>query len=260
MAPGLQIASILYHDVVDNPSESGFQRNSALAYKHSLSEFGQNLDRIAKSPVAPGLVTDIYFARPARYLLLTFDDGGKSAVYISDELGKRGWKAHFFITTSLIGTRTFLDKDEIKYLHSCGHIIGSHSHTHPDIFKGIPSEKMNEEWRISCDILSQLLGKACIAASVPGGDTSLTVLRSAGTQGIGYLFTSDPTLVPQKEGNCWILGRICVKTGDPLSRVEAFARFQGWAREQWAWRLKAFVKSSLFPLYRLYVRRATHEW
>jgi len=35
------------------------------------------------------------FERPGRHVLLTFDDGGKSALYASDQLSRRGWKGHF---------------------------------------------------------------------------------------------------------------------------------------------------------------------
>jgi len=256
----LEIASILYHDVVDNPRDSGFQRPSAMSYKHTLSEFAQHLDKIATGPIAPELITDIDFSRPGRHLLLAFDDGGKSALYVSDELHKRNWKAHFFITTSLIGKRTFLNLDEIKYLQSCGHIIGSHSHTHPDIFKDLSLQKMMEEWKISCETLSQVTDTPCITASVPGGDISSNVLRSADAVGIRYLFTSEPDLRPQREGNCWILGRVCLKTRTSLSRVEELIQFRGWRRARMLRQAKVLLRTALFPLYRLYVRGVTHEW
>jgi peptidoglycan/xylan/chitin deacetylase (PgdA/CDA1 family) len=225
-----------------------------------LSKFGEHLDKIATSPVVPSLITDLDFASPGRYLLLTFDDGGKSALYVSDELCKRGWKAHFFIITGLIGNRTFLDMNGIKYLKSCGHVIGSHSHTHPDIFTDQPLEKMIEEWNVSCDILSQSLGSSCVSASVPGGDVSAAVLRSADLAGIRYLFTSDPALTPQKEGSCWVVGRACLKAGASVKVVEALIQFQGWKRELMLWRAKVLIKTGLLPLYRSYVRRTTREW
>ena len=260
MVSKLEIATIQYHEVVDHATDSGFQRQSAMPYKHTSSEFGQHLDKIATGPVVPALVTDVDFARPGRYLLLTFDDGGKSALYVSDELCKRGWKAHFFIITSLIGSRTFLDLNGIKYLKSCGHIIGSHSHTHPDIFKDLSLQKMMEEWNVSCDMLSQSLGVSCVTASVPGGDVSSKVLRSADLAGIRYLFTSDPDLTPQKEGNCWVVGRVCLKAGSSPKVVEDLIRFQGWTKELMRWRVKVLLKTALSPLYRSYVRRTTREW
>lgn len=260
MLSKLQIASIQYHEVVNDPRDSGFQRRSAIPYKHNLVEFGQNLDMIATGPVMPELVTDVDFLHPGRHVLLTFDDGGKSALYISDELCKRGWKAHFFIVTGLIGTRTFLTLNDIKHLQSCGHIIGSHSHTHPDIFKDQSIESMMKEWSVSCDILSQILGIPCVIASVPGGDISPTVLRSADLLGIRYLFTSDPELTPRKEGDCLILGRLCLKAGTSLARVKEFIEFKGWGRELMLRQGKVLLRTALFPFYRSYVRRTTREW
>jgi hypothetical protein len=71
-------------------------------------------------------------------LLLTFDDDGKSALRIGDELCRRGWRGHFLIATALIGCRTFLDSRELRYLRDCGHVLGTHSHTHPDMYRDHP--------------------------------------------------------------------------------------------------------------------------
>ena len=256
----LEIATLGYHEVVDNAKESGFQRPSAIRYKHPASEFAKHLEKIVLSPVRPVLITSVDFARPGKYLLLTFDDGGKSALYVADQLCKNDWKAHFFIVTSLIGTRTFLDINEIKYLNSCGHIIGSHSHTHPDIFKDQSFDNMIKEWNISCDVLSQTLGTSCFAGAVPGGDISPTVLRSADAAGIRYLFTSEPVLTPKQEGACWIIGRACIKSGSSLDVVNDLVNFKGWTKQLRRWRTKVLLKTTMFPLYKYYVRRRTREW
>lgn len=256
----LEIASLLYHEVVDNPRDSGFQRNSAIPYKHSVAEFQENLATIAASPIRPQLLSEINFARTGKHLLLTFDDGGISALHISDEICKMGWRAHFFIATAFLGQRNFLDLNEIKYLHNCGHIIGSHSHTHPDIFRNHTLDRMIEEWRISCDILNQSLGTPCFAASVPGGDISQNVLRSADLAGLRYLFTSEPELRPRHAGSCLILGRMCLKSGTPIRRLERYIGFQNWNRELKIRQTKTVLKTTFDPLYRFYVRRTTREW
>jgi len=93
------------------------------------------LDAIAAGPCPPERVTDLDLTRPGGTCCSQFDDGGTSAVSIGDALAVRGWKGHFFIVTGLIGSRTFLTGAEIRYLHSCGHVVGSHSDTHPDIFR-----------------------------------------------------------------------------------------------------------------------------
>jgi len=253
--PRLQIAGLVYHEVTADPSESGIQRPSAMPYKHTPRSFLKNLDAIATSPLAPCLVNDIDFDQPGRYLLLTFDDGGKSARGIGDELIKRGWKGHFLVTTGLIGRRTFLDANGIRYLKSCGHSVGSHSHTHPDIFTHQPFEAMLQEWRMSCDILAQLLGEPCTVASVPGGHISRAVMESAAAAGIQHLFTSEPWLVPRKVGNCRVLGRVCIKNNTPFSHVEQYARLRGWPLALLKRRLKEATKTMLFPLYRAYIER-----
>ncbi|HXP82234.1 MAG TPA: polysaccharide deacetylase family protein [Verrucomicrobiae bacterium] len=251
-----KIAAFLYHDVTDDPSESGFQRPSAMRYKQTREAFASHLDGIASGGHTPKIVSQLNFRRPGKHVLITFDDGGKGALHAAEELNRRGWKGHFFITTDLLGNRTFLDANQLRYLQSCGHEIGSHSHTHPDIFKGIPYEQMIREWRMSCDLLSDLLGRECVTGSVPGGDASRRVFQSAHETGMKYLFTSDPFLVPREEGDCWILGRVCPKTDAPRPHIQKLAGFRGWRKALFFRRAKTAVKTTFFPLYRTYIRLA----
>jgi peptidoglycan/xylan/chitin deacetylase (PgdA/CDA1 family) len=255
-----QVAGFGYHDVTDHPTESGFQRGGALPYKLATSAFQEHLDRLASAPVQPVLVTDVDLGKPGRHLLLTFDDGGKSALAIGEELCRRGWRGHFFITTNLIGCRTFLTADEIRQLRRQGHVIGSHSHTHPNIYRELAWEQMVVEWRRSSDILEQLLGESCAVGAVPGGDISADVLRSAAAAGLRYVFTSEPTLRPRIVGGCWVLGRFCVKSSLSSEQLAELAEFRGWAGKLLARRVKSAACRSLPSLYRLYVSRSVREW
>jgi len=259
MPAGPQIATLLYHEVTDDPASTGFQWTGALSCTHTRAAFTRHLAEIATSPVAPELVGDIDLTRPGRHLLLTFDDGGRSALHVGDELKRRGWKGHFFVVTEQIGSRYFVNACEIRYLRSCGHIIGSHSHTPPSLVREQSPERMLDEWRVSCDVLAQLLGEPCTTASVPGGDMSRRVLQSANTAGLRYLFTSDPWLTPRKEGDCWILGRFSTKVGTPPRRVHELAHFRGWTRVWMVRQLKVLASRSLPGLYRLYVRSRYRE-
>jgi len=253
------IASLIYHEITDDPATSGFQRASALPYKHTRAAFARHLDEIAASPCVPELVTAVDFAASGRHLLLTFDDGGRSASYVSEELSRRGWFGHFFIVTSLIGSRTFLSASDIREIRSRGHIIGTHTHTHPDIFREQPVARMLEEWRTSCARLADLLGEPCTVGSVPGGDVSRAVFESAGTAGVRFLFTSEPWLRPRRVAGCWILGRGILKTTTLPTRVGELARFRGWARALFARRMKVLL-CTLFPYaYRYYIRRTAEK-
>jgi peptidoglycan/xylan/chitin deacetylase (PgdA/CDA1 family) len=254
------VAGFGYHDVTDEPTSSGFQRNSAVAYKMGFQHFCAHLDRIAAMGLTPARVDGIDLSQPGRHVLLTFDDGGKSAVNIGEELSRRGWKGHFFITTGRIGQRTFVNAGEIRALRDAGHLIGSHSHTHPDIYRDLPLERMLVEWRQSCDILAQILGEPCRAGAVPGGDISGTVLRSGGLSGLRYLFTSEPCLTPELVRGCWVLGRYCAKASTPAEEIQQLAGFHAWHSKLLARRMKGLLRHSLPFLYRVYVRHSTREW
>ena len=253
----------MYHEVTDDPSTSGFQRPGALPYTLTKAAFDRHLNAIAGGSLKPQLVTDVNLAANGsskqRHLLLTFDDGGASAMYVAEELARRGWKAHFFIITGRIGERTFLKPSDIRTLRSAGHIVGTHSHTHPDIFRSLPRELMATEWRVSRAILEALLGEPCVAASVPGGDISRIALESAGDAGLRYLFTSEPLLIPERIGDTWVLGRVIVKAGVSASTIRQLVAFRGWQRAQLIRRLGGIARALFPPLYAQYVRLRTRE-
>jgi len=253
-------ATFAYHEVTDDPRSTGFQRPGAVPYRLSRAAFVQHLAALASSGLRPELVTGIDATQPVKRLLLTFDDGGKSARDVGELLTERGWRGHFFIITNLLGTRTFLDAPAVRELHDMGHLIGSHSHTHPSIFREQSFDQMLEEWRVSCDRIAQVLGEPCTVASVPGGDISTTVLRSADAAGVAYLFTSEPWLRPRRVGNCWVLGRFMAKATTPVEQIEALARFERWKRALLVRRLKVLARYAMAPLYRRLVARRTRAW
>lgn len=254
-----EVASFGYHDVTDDPAASGFQRPGARPYKLTPRMFAAHLAALAAAPYPPELIGDIDLTASRRHLLLTFDDGGKSALRAGDQLAARGWKGHFFIITTLIGQRTFLDPGEIRYLQHCGHVIGSHTHTHPNLFRELADDAIREEWRVSRDRLAQLLGEPCVAASVPGGDMSARVHHAAAEAGVRYLFTSEPTVTPVCRYGCWTLGRFVPKTGTPAARVAELAQLRGWGRALLVRQLKLAARHLLPGLYRRLVRHRTAQ-
>ncbi len=254
------VASFGYHDVTDWPVDSGFQRSGAWPYKLGTSAFATHLEQIAACGTVPELVNRVDLAHPGRHVLLTFDDGGRSALHIAEQLERRGWRGHFFICTSLIGRRSFLDARGIKQLRRAGHLIGTHSHSHPDIYRELPWERMVVEWRQSSDILAQLLGEPCDTGAVPGGESSEAVFRSGAAAGLRFLFTSEPRTRPRIVGGCWILGRFCVKASTHPDEVGQLARGEGWGNRLLIRQLKRALSQSLPPLYRFYVGRSTREW
>lgn len=255
------VAGFMYHEVTDDPTTTGFQRPGALPYTFGRAAFAGHLDAIAAGPLAPELIPDIDLARQGRgrHLVLTFDDGGASAMYSAEQLARRGWKAHFFIITARIGERTFLKPADIRTLRSAGHVIGTHSHTHPDIFRALSPALMASEWGVSRAILESLLGEPCVTGSVPGGDISRSVLESAGEAGLRYLFTSEPLLTPERVGETWVLGRVSMKSGMSAATVRELAAFRGWQGAKLLRRLGGLARTLSPSLYAQYVRMRTRE-
>ena len=248
------VVTFLYHEVSDDPDSTGFVRKSSLPYKHKKEEFIKNIEAIKSSQIRPISINQLDENSEKHKILLTFDDGGKSAMYITDVLDKYSLLGHFFITTSKIGSQTFLSKKDIKSIFKRGHIIGTHSHSHPSPFFNLKIEEMIKEWSTSIDILEQILGSKIFCASVPGGDMDKNTIKSARECNIKYLFTSEPTNKMWVENNVVLLGRVCPKAGTKVSKVENFANNKGFFKEKLIRKIKNFFRFFLKPIYSYYVK------
>lgn len=246
----MRVATFLFHDVAVDLSSSGFQRKGARRYTHTPAQFACQLDAITDASAVVAAADEVV----DRAVLLTFDDGGASARAVADQLAERGQVGHFFVTTSMIGQPTFLSADDIRAIHQQGHRVGSHSDTHPDIFRDLPFAEMRAEWRRSIGALTEILGEPVIMASVPGGDVSRRVYDSAEVEGLRFLFTSEPTTRPRFHGSMLVVGRFCPHADTPAHVIARLARFDGWGRHLVRRKLKTALKRAAAPAYRRYVR------
>jgi peptidoglycan/xylan/chitin deacetylase (PgdA/CDA1 family) len=216
-----------YHDITSEAAPfSGFQNPEAGRYKASEVDFRRHLSLLAGAPgVAPSTVS---CARdlPAGGVFhgLTFDDGGANAVLTADVLEEHGWRGHFFVVTSQIGRDGFLTARSIMELVSRGHVVGSHSHTHPAMMARMEPGSVRAEWARSRSELEDVLGAAVRTASVPGGSTSRMVEGAAAECGIEVLFTSEPrTAMVHREG-CLVVGRYQLYGSESAETALAIAR------------------------------------
>jgi peptidoglycan/xylan/chitin deacetylase (PgdA/CDA1 family) len=209
--------SLMYHDVVEDGAEqlSGFPRGKIL-YKIQVEAFRQHLRAIARR-TRPGSVMAIdgrdSWERRRGSVCLTFDDGGVSAIRAAEILDQYGWHGHFFITTGWIGRPGFLDERQISRISRAGHVIGSHSCTHPERMSHLDSRALLQEWGESMNRLAEILQKPVRTASVPNGYYSREVAQAAALMGVQVLFTSEPTAVPESVQGCTVLGRYTVHRG-----------------------------------------------
>jgi peptidoglycan/xylan/chitin deacetylase (PgdA/CDA1 family) len=269
----MRAITLLFHDVyLETPEESGFLSDAAHQYKLAIASFDAQLAGVAavrsEAPIValPGLQRPAPSEGQPPYLI-TFDDGGVSYYTLAaDRLERRGWRGHCFVTTDMIGRRGLLDRAQIRELDARGHIIGSHSASHPPRFSALGVDAMRDEWARSRETLEDILGHAVDEASVPGGFFSRRAARAAQEAGIRTLFTSEPLTAVESAGGCRIVGRFTIRNGDAAHTAQRFVAQSGWARSRaWiAWNAKGLVKPLLGGSYIrvthwLAARRAIHR-
>lgn len=246
----LRVTTLLYHDVAPEGelATTGFQGPGATRYKLDAPTFYEH--RAALSGRAglppPILVPHLSEASPsADPWLFTVDDGGVSSyAVIAPALEEVGWRGHFFVTTDRIDTSGFLTVAHVRELHVRGHIIGSHTESHPQRMSHCSRERLSHEWRVSCERLAEILGERVDVASVPGGYYSERVATTAAAAGIRYLFNSEPIRRPRSVHGCEVFGRFCVRSGTSLRDVVGLVAGERMARaRQWlAWNSRKVVK------------------
>lgn len=244
----MRVLTLEYHDVLDGTpfDQSGFAGGDADSYKMSLTTFEEHLTRVSSVKSAGADVRTITQESRENHVILTFDDGGRSALGVTaPALQRRGMVGHFFMTTSQIGQPTFLSATELRELAGMGHVVGSHSHTHPVRMARLSDAELDNEWSTSRAILEDTLGEKITVASVPGGYFSPRVSAAAARAGIEWLFTSEPVTRVEIHGSCRILGRYTLRRNSPAQTVSSLLSPLGTARsQQWfLWNAKKLVKN-----------------
>jgi peptidoglycan/xylan/chitin deacetylase (PgdA/CDA1 family) len=213
--------TLMYHDIAPAAlrEQVGFRGPLAARYKLDPATFESHLDALA----ATGLqVETLAGPQGAPDVAVTFDDGGRSALAAADALQRRGWRGQFFITTARIDTPGFLSAAQLLELAERGHVIGSHSHTHPTYMARMSREQLREEWTRSRAVLAEILGSAPATASVPGGYLSQAVIAAAAAAGYELLFTSEPTARVIRNGVV-VRGRYTIWASTPARVAAAYA-------------------------------------
>jgi peptidoglycan/xylan/chitin deacetylase (PgdA/CDA1 family) len=237
----------MYHDVVAAGAEdaSGFPGRDAALYKVTPEQFEAHMRAIRAAvnaaPASPAAPTPV----------ITFDDGGVSAVAAADALERHGMRGHFFITTNYIGTPGFLDQAGIRELHRRGHVVGSHSCSHPLRMGHCTREQLLQEWTLSRSVISSILGEPVNAASVPGGDYSPRVAEAAARAGFTELFTSEPTAATREAFGIELRGRYTIQRWTTAATAAALARgaLTACARQAAVWNVKKMGKRLAGPAY-----------
>jgi hypothetical protein len=246
--------SIGFHDVVEDLSLAcPIAPGHTIVYTLEQHHFEDCLSAIWSHPekLFVGRVDQNNIGR-CKQVFLTFDDGALSTfTCVAPALEKLGWRGHFFVATDWIGRRGFLDRQQVRELHQRGHVIGSHSCTHPERMSCLSWEALVREWTDSCALLSDLVGQGITVASVPNGYYSAKVAQAAAQSGLRVLFTSEPTANVSIVDGCQVLGRYAVRRSMLPSEVAAIAAGERWPRweQASAWLGKKIAKLIMGPGY-----------
>lgn len=225
----------MYHDIVTaNDKSSGFQNKNAFQYKVEECAFDEQVKALQGKDV-----------------VFTFDDGGVSFLTkAAPILEKYGFKGVFFISTKYIGTPGFLTKEQVKALAERGHVVGSHSHTHPEIFTKLSKEEIREEWRKSYDILKDILGEKDLPMSIPNGYASNSIMQEAVKCGFTNIYTSQPTTNTKLFQKHNVIGRYVVLDGMTTEDVVRMVTSKGYQMKMaMKWHLLNMVKLVLGESY-----------
>lgn len=242
----------MYHDVVPRScrEESGFPGPVAARYKLDPDDFVAHLDAVAATGAIVGLIGS---EGPWPDVAITFDDGGASALDAASLLEVRGWRGHFFVTSGFVGRPGFLDDAGVRALAARGHVVGSHSSTHPRYMGRLSPTELDAEWTTSRDLLAGILGEPPVMASIPGGYFAREVVASASRAGYELLFTSEPSSRRRWVGGTEYVGRYTIWDTTPAETAAGYAAGARLPRARlWVeWNAKKAAKRASPAVYRL---------
>lgn len=244
----VNVVALEYHDVVREGAwdESGFPGAAAATYKMSVARFEEHLRALHDS--GRTILTNLAVSSPSEGhppVMLTFDDGGSGYMTAADLLEQRGWRGCLFMTTGCIGKPGFLDASQLRALHQRGHVVGTHSRSHPVRLAALSQPAILDEWRMSVEDLQDVLGAAVRVGSVPGGYHSLAVAESAAAAGLTTLFTSEPESKVAWINGCAVIGRYTLRRDHRGAYAASLVGAVPTARAaQWLqWNAKKLVKT-----------------
>lgn len=224
---------LIYHELADSPSD--------YTYAISASRFEEHLQALKS------IGHSAYAGR------VTFDDGHRSQLqYAVPLLAKHGISAIFFIATGWTNVRNeFMTSAQLCELVKLGHVMGSHSVSHP-MLPHCSQVELEQELGNSRRFLEDTIGAPISSISLPHGRYNQRVLMACAAAGYTEVFTSDPEIAVRNVQGVQILGRFnvlgtmqadaLVRLLDPasgdLSRYASRARMKG--------RLRALLGDRLY--------------
>lgn len=163
---------------------------------------------------------DVNHRLPGKSVLITFDDGHRSAYDVALPILKDySCTATFFVTTDWIGKPEYMNKEQLKTMELEGMSVESHCKTHSFLNKLEP-DQVFYELSDSKATLDSMLAKPVRFVSFPGGRYNKMVMECARKAGYDALFSSAPFDLKKLDSSVFLIGRSMVKSNLGLKRLD----------------------------------------
>jgi Polysaccharide deacetylase len=176
---GLTAFFFVYTSVLQGKFEPlEIYRHFRMTQFDSVDEFYREFFRaVARSSWSEVAAAALESFVPAKYLaeFSFYTDNDRSFRFVRDEvLGPQRY--HQIMNAMLeesgidpraIAKNLWMNADCLRELHSLGHVIGLHSHTHPTRIERLSAIAQHQEYKSNFDCLRQLLGESPLAMSHP---------------------------------------------------------------------------------------------
>ena len=201
------MTTVLTFHRITNDNFLEFEDISSENFEYILSKINQkcvSIDQILSSKLSDNW-------------LLSFDDGFSSDFEIVLPLmNKFGIKGIFFITTSYVGKKNYLNWNQIKTLSNEGMEIGSHSVNHLDMLS-LSKEERLQEIVDSKKFIEKKINKEIKTFSFPFGRCNKELISEVLSSGYQYCFTSKPGRLNLNEN---IVPRISINGSMSKNRLD----------------------------------------
>lgn len=217
----MNVPVLMYHAVMDELEQASDEHCRDFIYTVSVETFKQQMAFLSNDGFQTFLIHELFLLDtiPEKAVVITFDDGHISN-YLNalPVLESHNFRAEFLITTSWIGLRNYLSKEQIRMLHLRGMSIGSHSMSHPYL-DDISEEDVIRELESSKRDLEDIIGREIEIFSAPGGRFTRRVLDLASRCGYKYFCTSTPSAC-NIQMNSYEIPRFAVRRETDMSELK----------------------------------------
>ena len=211
---------LLYHEVTDIPERTKQIRRMSPADSLLTKQFEEQMALLSERADTRVVTADDIFNKAeddAKKIVITFDDGYiGNYLFAFGILERYGFKATFFITVDDVSKDRYMSWEQLSVLHKNGHLIQSHTMTHPMLGES-DEKRITYELEASKKVIEDKIGAPVKYLSLPYGSSDERVTTIAKEIGYKAIFTSSYNH-GNSDGELYQFGRIQVKDIYPLKK------------------------------------------